>query len=266
MKLLFNIVLFSLFALLWCATNAYAEDTPVSVSVLSNDAKFVGSSMGGMRITIRDVISGELLAEGLTVGSTGDTKRIMDAPRERDFVLRTKGSARFDAVLDLERPTRVRIEATGPLAQAQGASEISETWTLLPGKDYSDGNGILLHLHGMVVDVLSPPAHLKTESGNSIRIEANVTKMCGCPLGKTTPWPIERYSVEARLYRATGKLLDVVPLAYTGERSQFAALLSMPGPGAYEIIVTAFDPATKDSGSDATTVILVANKSKQKMN
>jgi hypothetical protein len=29
---------FSLFALLWCVTDVYAENTPVSVSVVSNDS------------------------------------------------------------------------------------------------------------------------------------------------------------------------------------------------------------------------------------
>jgi|GEM_PF-3382068 hypothetical protein len=85
-------------------------------------------------------------------------------------VLRTEGSARFDAVLDLKRPTRVRIEATGPLAQLQSASTVTEIWTLLPGKDYSEGNGIILRLPGMVVDVLAPPAHLKTDATNSVEV------------------------------------------------------------------------------------------------
>lgn len=258
MKSTANCVLSAVLAGLFCLTGVSAVETPISVSVLSNDAKFVGSSMGGMRITLRDVDSGELLADGLTTGSTGDTERIMGEPRKRDFVLKTKGSARFDTALDLDRPTQVRIEATGPVAQRQAASTISETWTLLPGKDYSKGNGILLRLHGMVVDVLAPPAHLKTDAREALQIEANVAKMCGCPLGETTPWPIGRYSVEARLYEATGKLLDVFPLSYTGERSQFAGSLPIPGPGAYEIIVTAFDPSTKDSGSDTTTVIVKA--------
>lgn len=234
----------------------HAAETPVSVSVLSNDAKFVGSSMGGMQITIREVSTGELLASGKTTGSTGDTDRIMKEPHDRDFVLRTEGSGRFDTVLDIERPTQVRIEATGPLAQMQAASTVAETWTLIPGKDYSDGNGISLKLHGMVVDVLSPPAHLKTKAEGGLNVEANVAKMCGCPLGEDTPWPVERYTVEARVYEATGKLLEVVSLSYAGELSQFAGNVPVPGPGVYEIIVTAFDPVTKDSGADATTVIV----------
>jgi hypothetical protein len=150
----------------------------------------------------------------------------------------------------------VRITAFGPLAQRQGASTLSETWTLIPGKDYAAGNGILLRLHGMIVDVLAPPAHLKTAAVETLEVEANVMKMCGCPVGESTPWPVERFTVEARIYEATGEPREIVPLNYKGEHSQFAGEIPMPGPGAYEIIVTAFDPATKDSGADATTVIL----------
>lgn len=81
----------------------FATPTPVSVSVLSGDAKFVGSSMGGMQVTIRDSLTGELMASGKTLGSTGDTPLIMSETRGRDEVLRTEGSARFDTELDLHR-------------------------------------------------------------------------------------------------------------------------------------------------------------------
>ena len=78
----------------------------------------------------------------------------------------------------------------GPLAQVQGASTVTETWTLLPGKNYAKGNGLLLRMHGMVVDVLSPPAHLKTSGVDQIQVAANIVKMCGCPLSEETPWPM----------------------------------------------------------------------------
>lgn len=233
-----------------------ALPTPVSIGVLSNDGKFVGSSLGGMQIAVRDVLTDQVLASGKTRGSTGDTKLIMRDSHSRDEVLRTKGSARFDTTLDLDRPTRVRIKATGPLAQLQSVATVSETRVLLPGKDYSDGNGIILKLPGMVVDVMEPPAHLKTEAGTTLDIVANVTKMCGCPVGKTTPWPVERYEVEALLYRAGGELLRKIPLKYSGEHSRFVGQVTAEELGAYEMIVTVFDAKSKDSGADSTTFIL----------
>ena len=56
---------------------AQAEPTEIVVRVLGNDSKFIGTSMGGMRVTLRDAQTGEILATGLTQGATGDTRRIM---------------------------------------------------------------------------------------------------------------------------------------------------------------------------------------------
>ncbi|MGI9294983.1 MAG: hypothetical protein ACR2PS_13455, partial [Pseudomonadales bacterium] len=47
-------------------TGARAEPTEISVHVLSRDAKFVGTSMGGARVVIENVQTGEVLAQGLT--------------------------------------------------------------------------------------------------------------------------------------------------------------------------------------------------------
>ena len=58
-------------------TPANAEPTKVAVRALSKGAKFIGTSMGGVRIVIRDAATGEILVQGLTQGTTGETKRIM---------------------------------------------------------------------------------------------------------------------------------------------------------------------------------------------
>lgn len=146
--------------LCFAALPATAEETPVTVRVLSKGAKFIGSSMGGVRVTIRDAETGELLAEGVTEGSTGDTERLMQAPREPDAGLATPGSAAFEAVLDLDRPTLLEITAWGPLAQRQAAVEASTTRWVLPGKGLAEGDGVVLELAGFAVDVLAPPAHV----------------------------------------------------------------------------------------------------------
>lgn len=150
---------------------AAADDTPVTVRVLSLDAKFIGDSMGGARVTIRDADSGELLAEGVTAGSTGDTERLMRAPRERGAVLATPGSAAYEAILDLDRPTRIEITAHGPQAQLQSAVSASTTRWVLPGKGLAAGDGVVLELAGFAVDVLAPPAHsVLTDQEVEVRI------------------------------------------------------------------------------------------------
>lgn len=144
------------------AAPGLAEETPITVRVLSLDAKFIGDSMGGARVTLRDADTGELLAEGVTAGSTGDTGRLMQAPRERGAVLATPGSAAYETILDLDRPTRIEITAHGPLGQLQSAVSSSTTRWVLPGKGLAAGNGVVLELAGFAVDVLAPPAHSVT--------------------------------------------------------------------------------------------------------
>ena len=68
---------------------AQAEPTEIVVRVLSRDAKFIGSSMGGAQVTLRDVKSGDVLAEGQTSGGTGDTGLLMKANQTRRAALST---------------------------------------------------------------------------------------------------------------------------------------------------------------------------------
>ena len=45
---------------LWGLATASAEPTEITVRVLGKDSKFVGTSMGGMRIVLRDAVTGEI--------------------------------------------------------------------------------------------------------------------------------------------------------------------------------------------------------------
>jgi len=83
--------------------------------VLAKDAKFIGTGMGGVRVTITDAVSGELLAQGITEGGVGDTERIIEQPRKRGVPLATEDAAAFHATIDIDRPRRV--EVLPPLAR-----------------------------------------------------------------------------------------------------------------------------------------------------
>lgn len=144
---------------------AQAEETRVTVRVLSKDAKLIGSSMGGARVTIRDADTGELLADGVTEGSTGDTGLLVVEPRPRYADLGTEGAAGFEAVLDLDRPTRVEVTAYGPLAQLQAAVSAGTTQWIVPGKHLTGPGSVLIELSGFVVDVLEPAVHSGGDTG-----------------------------------------------------------------------------------------------------
>ena len=117
---LFVSLFFTLSLTLLAVTAVRAEPTEVSIRVLSKDAKFIGSSMGGMRITLRDAMTGEILATGVTSGGTGNTKLLMHKDGGRRAVMVDEKAGGFHTTLDLEEPRLIEVEAYGPLAQLQG--------------------------------------------------------------------------------------------------------------------------------------------------
>jgi hypothetical protein len=245
-----------LFVIPIAASVAQAEATHIDVRVLSKGAKFVGTSMGGVAVTIADADTGEILAKGVTSGSTGDTARIMKDQIGHHAPVSTGDSAVFHATIDIDEPQRVRITATGPLAQAQASNTVSATQWIVPGKDVTGGDGFLLELPGLVVDVLAPPAHVKLASGtHAVRVEANVTMMCGCPIEPGGIWDASSFQVAA-IVRRNGKRVGEVPLEYAGSTSQFAATIETPEAGSYELTVYVHQPSTGNTGLDRTTFIV----------
>jgi hypothetical protein len=241
--------------LLLTATSSPAEETELTVRVLAKGAKFVGTSMGGVRVTVRDVETGELLAEGTTAGTTGSTDKIMREPRTPHDPVSTEDAAAFRATLDLAEPRLVEVVAWGPLGQRQSANRVSATQWIVPGKHVSSGDAWLLVLPGFVVDVLGPPAHQKRGPEEPLFLRANVTMMCGCPVEPGGLWDAERFEVRAILER-NGKPAGEIGLSYAGRTSQFEARIDDPAPGVYEATVYAYDPANGNTGLDRTSWIV----------
>src|SRR5436190_4355492 len=183
--------------------------TKITVRVIARNGKFLGDDIGGALVTIRDVHSGELLASGRSHGGSGPTT-LMTCPQTRNQPIPTKNlphnnACRFDATLRLETARLVEISAYGPLAAQQSANRVTATTWIYPGKDISpesgQEDGFLLEIPGLVVQVLGPPAHYfpsKPNPQQAIPILANVTMMCGCPIGATSsPWPYTDFEVVA---------------------------------------------------------------------
>lgn len=247
-----------LIALLLCAGSAHAVETRVVVTARAKDAKFIGTSMGGALVVIRDSTTGELLKQGLTAGKTGNTKKMMQEPVRRGQALSDATSAKFETVLDLEEPRLVTVSVQAPGAQRQSAIKSETQVWLLPGKDMAGaGDGIMLEIPGFSVDVLEPQAHEQVQLQNgraSIAIRANVVLMCGCPVEPGGIWDASAYEVTA-LVRHNGAPLVGVPLRYAGKTSTFAGTLEVTEPGFYEISVYAYAPLTGNTGVDAATVV-----------
>lgn len=228
-------------AILACAAAAQAEPTHVMVRAQSLDAKFIGTHMGGVKVTLRDARTGKVLARGVTAGGTGDTPRIMRKPHERGAVISDADTAGFDAVLDLARPTLVRAEAEGPAGKPASAVSVSSSLWVIPGRDVT-GDGWVLTFPGLVVE----PAATPTPDGG-LNVAAKVTLMCGCPIEPGGLWDAANYRVEARLLQGARTVADA-PLAYAGQTSQFAGALPRVAPGRYVLQVVATDAKTPNAG------------------
>src|SRR5512144_323723 len=174
-------VIFAFIIVLMAAVSALAVPTQITVRVKSKDAKFVGTSMGGALITIRNVHTGELLAQGHTSGGTGNTTRIMKTPVSRGMPLSDESAASFGATIDIDEPTLIEVSAYGPYAGQQSANRVSATQWVVPGKHITGGDGFLMELSGFVVKVEAPSSHSML-AAKAVTIRANVTMMCGCPI------------------------------------------------------------------------------------
>lgn len=243
----------ALSAMAGTATPAAAEDTPITVHVISQGAKFIGTSMGGVQVTITDAMTNEILATGRTGGSTGDTTHIMKTPQKRGTPLSKGGASKFETVLDLEEPRKLKVTAHGPTVQEQAANTVSSTQWVLPGKGVAGGDGWLLEMPGFMVDLEEPPAHnVLSGAPQTITFEANVTMMCGCPIEPDGLWDANDYEIKAIVYRGGEKVAEA-PLSYAGKVSQFEGEMTFEAKGNYEAVVYAHNPDTGNTGLDKTT-------------
>ena len=234
---------------------ASAEPTDVTVRVLAKDSKFVGTSMGGMRIVLRDAHTGEIVATGVTEGGTGDTRLIMHEDRGSRAQLSDESAAKFIARLDLDEPRLIEAEAFGPIGQPQAAVRVLSTQWVVPGRGLTGGDGWVLELPGLAVDVLAPPAHVRIpEKTAAVDLRANVLMMCGCPIEPGGLWDADKLEVKA-IVKRNGARVGETELAFAGETSQFAGKVAVDAPGNYEIIVFAHDRSNGNTGLDRTTFI-----------
>ena len=193
--------------LLLAAAPAHAAPTPVTVRVISQDAKFVGDHTGGAGVVLRDVETQAVLAEGRTQGGTGDTDLIMKSagrsPRRA-----APGTAAFEAVLEIDHPTLVRLEVHGPLDRPGSAVRVTAERWFMPGEPVTAGDGWVVELPGLAV---TPTV---TVNDGVVAIAARIEPLCGCSITPGGLWPAEDYRVSASLWSGKRRLAES-PLAFT---------------------------------------------------
>lgn len=237
------------------AGSAVAEETDITIRVLSKDAKFIGTSMGGMRVTLRDAHTGELLSEGVTAGGTGDTGKIMHKDGGRRMRMADDSAAAYETTLDLDEPRLIEAEVYGPLGQPQASHRASATQWVIPGGDLSVGDGWVIELPGFVVNILEPAAAQSVSSAetDSVTVTANVMMMCGCPITPDGLWDANRYEVGMTV-RRDGEKVAERSMDYAGKASHFQGEVPVGEAGVYDVTVHAYDPHNGNTGVDRTTL------------
>ncbi len=236
---------------------ASAVETKVMVRAKGRDAKFIGSSLGGAYVIIRNKVNQQILAEGKTTGSTGNTDLIMKVPKTRTLSITDEQTAGFLAKIDLGEPTFVSIEVISPFNQKQAQARVSTELWLLPGKDIL-GDGIVLEIPGFIIDILKPRTHqyiaLKSIKGQPFRFQANIVMMCGCVIEKGGVWNAEEMEVRGILkkdgqYFGEVKLSLVATNLFEGETQLAAA-------GNYELILYAYHEKSGNTGVDKVNYVI----------
>jgi len=166
-----------IYGILFILTQGFSADkilTKVIVRVVARDAQVIGSGVGGALARIKNLETGEVLAEGKQEGGAGSTERIMAQPRRRgETVYGTPGSAFFEARIPLDKPTQVEIYTEAPLAYPQAVQKGSKTLTLIPGKHIL-GEGVIIELTGLIVNILSPSPKESLKKGEEVLVKAEV--------------------------------------------------------------------------------------------
>lgn len=252
---------------------AKKNTTSLTIRVQARGGKFLGDDIGGASVTVRDVLTGRLLASGVTGGDSGqliaaDKATVAEIAAASKSVIVTPGkspavnwlvaeptTSRFVADLDLDRPTLLEIAAFGPLGGLQSAQRTMVHAWVAPGEPPPAEPGLVLELPGLLVQVLQPPTHTALkQAGTKVALQANVTMMCGCPINVGEPWIPDDFEVKALVRRVGGNKTTAVPLSFAGTGpSLFEGSYSVQKAGYYEAAIVAFQRSTGNTGSGMVT-------------
>lgn len=225
--------------------NSFATETNIMIRAKAVDAKYIGTSVGGVRVVVEDAETGEVLDQGWINGGTGSTKAIIEEPISRGQKMTDDKTAGYLATIDITSPRLLKFTVIGPYAYRQALQEASVTSWVIPGKDIL-GDGITLTLSGFIVD-----AWAQVLEGGIVTIYTKAMLMCGCPIYPDGLWDPSNYEVTAILMQNEVKVGEV-ELDFTGPVGLFSAKTTIEKSGYYKVIVYVFDKETGNVGVDRT--------------
>jgi len=250
-------VLMFVTAFLFSCICVSATETKIVIRAKARDAKFIGSSLGGAYVIIRSKTNQQILAEGKTTGSTGNTDLIMKTPKTRESSIVDGQTAGFLATIDIDEPTFVSIEVISPLNSKQAQAKASTELWLIPGKDIL-GDGIILEIPGFIIDILKPRTHqylsLNSIKDKPFQFQANVVMMCGCVIDKGGVWNSDEIEVKGML-KKDGKYLKDVKMSFIST-NLFEGDTQINVGGNYELTLYAYNKKTGNTGVDKVNYVI----------
>ena len=227
--------------------------TTVLVRVVAHGAMVLGREVGGARVTITDVTTGQILATGLQQGEAGDQNQIMRTPHMMEEpIYSTRPSAAFTTTLHLQKPALVDISAEGPLAYPGAMQKASKTLLLIPGQDLTQ-DGIVLHLHGYLVQIERPKPREALIAKDDVKLRASVRTLSGSLVRPYGDWD----SRKSRIYGEVvigDRTVERLQMFYDEGSRTFEAPFFVPSskdvPEGIILRVIATDLATGNTGMD----------------
>lgn len=229
------------------------QSTTVLVRVVAHGAMVLGREVGGARVTITDVVSGHILATGLQQGESGDQNQIMRTPHlMEESIYSSRASAAFTAALELQKPTLVEISAEGPLAYPAALQRTSTTLLLIPGQDLMN-DGIVLHLHGYLVQIERPKPREALIAKDDVKLRASVRTLSGSLVRPHGDWDSRKIRIYGEVLIGD-RIIERLQLFYDEGSRAFEAPFFVPPskevPDGIKLRVIATDLSTGNSGMD----------------
>ena len=251
-KLLFTLTLSAYFIY------SQAQTTKIVIRARAKDAKFIGTAIGSAYVIVRNNLNGQILAQGLTKGASGNTDVILKKPILRNQPITDTATAKFVAVVNITEPTFADIEVIAPVNRKNGTKKVTTQVWLIPGKDIL-GEGIVVEIPGFILDVLSPSTHefikLDTIKNGELKFKASLVLECGCPISKGGVWNSDDITVNA-IVKIEGVKKGEVPLHLTDHNNIFEGTVKIKEKGDYELDVYAYDPKTGNTGVDRINFVI----------
>jgi hypothetical protein len=239
------------------------QPTTLLVRVVAHGAMVLGREVGGARVTIIDVTSGQILATGVQQGEAGDQNQIMRTPHMMEEpIYSTRPSAAFTTTLQLQKPTLVEISAEGPLAYPAAIRKASTALLLIPGQDLTQ-DGIILHLYGYLVQIEQPKPHEALIARDDVKLRASVRTLSGSLVRPHGDWDSRKLRIYGEVVIGD-RTIERLQMFYDEGSRTFEAPFFVPQlnevPDGIILRVIATDPATGNTGMDQITYPVLSER------